>query len=172
MHTPCLPFGAPGAVAERGNIIANNVFERVRSLEPLSLGFPSVQAVYLDDQHSGRRCVCAHTHRAHREQSTPVLIGHPQVVDPGPGGLLVEWLGVSFVESSVPILCSSVLDAVFDVALCWGGGCLVVVVVMVVVVGGGGKWSRHCCREQYVQGLSTGHPGWWGPGRRRQRQRV
>eukprot|EP00730_Choanoeca_flexa_P000772 TRINITY_DN10329_c0_g1_i3.p1 TRINITY_DN10329_c0_g1~~TRINITY_DN10329_c0_g1_i3.p1 ORF type:complete len:562 (+),score=121.97 TRINITY_DN10329_c0_g1_i3:178-1863(+) len=37
----------------RGNVIVNNTFKSVRRTEPTTLGFPSVQAVYLDDEMSG-----------------------------------------------------------------------------------------------------------------------
>lgn len=34
----------------RGNIIRNNYFGHIRATEKTALGFPSVQAIYLDDQ--------------------------------------------------------------------------------------------------------------------------
>jgi len=37
----------------RGNIIQNSLFENIQMLEPIRLGSPSVQAIYLDDQMSG-----------------------------------------------------------------------------------------------------------------------
>ena len=36
-----------------GNVIANNTFENIRNREHMTLGSPSVQAIYLDDQLSG-----------------------------------------------------------------------------------------------------------------------
>eukprot|EP00039_Didymoeca_costata_P009071 m.120145 g.120145 ORF g.120145 m.120145 type:complete len:652 (+) comp14348_c0_seq2:16-1971(+) len=37
----------------RGNVLRNNTFIRIRMTEKTELGFPSVQAIYLDDQMSG-----------------------------------------------------------------------------------------------------------------------
>jgi len=37
----------------RGNVVRGNKFTRVRMTEPTSLGYASVQAIYLDDQNSG-----------------------------------------------------------------------------------------------------------------------
>jgi len=38
---------------DRGNILRDNVFENIFMREPIHLGWPSVQGVYLDDQMSG-----------------------------------------------------------------------------------------------------------------------
>jgi hypothetical protein len=49
-------FYAGRSFAQRGNSISDNVFERIRTTLKRSsvvLGFPSVQAIYLDDQNSG-----------------------------------------------------------------------------------------------------------------------
>ena len=37
----------------RGNVVRNNTFRRIRAREKTSLGYPSVQALYLDDEHAG-----------------------------------------------------------------------------------------------------------------------
>jgi hypothetical protein len=41
------------AWSNRGNVLRNSVFKRIRNTTPFHLGDPSVQAVYLDDQISG-----------------------------------------------------------------------------------------------------------------------
>jgi len=38
---------------DRGNVLRQNTFENIYNIEPIVLGWPSVQAVYLDDQMSG-----------------------------------------------------------------------------------------------------------------------
>jgi len=38
---------------DRGNVLRDNIFENIYMKEPVHLGWPSVQAVYLDDQMSG-----------------------------------------------------------------------------------------------------------------------
>jgi hypothetical protein len=62
LHDLCYETSDSGAFytgrsyAERGNVIAFNVFERIRTTlrnSSFVLGFPSVQAIYLDDQMSG-----------------------------------------------------------------------------------------------------------------------
>ena len=34
----------------RGNVVRNNLFQHIRTTEKTALGYPSVQAIYLDDQ--------------------------------------------------------------------------------------------------------------------------
>ena len=41
------------AFINRGNVLRNNTFRRVRQEDTTFLGYPSVQAIYLDDQMSG-----------------------------------------------------------------------------------------------------------------------
>ena len=35
---------------DRGNVIRGNIFRNIRNTEKTHLGYPSVQAIYLDDQ--------------------------------------------------------------------------------------------------------------------------
>jgi len=46
-------FYAGRSWAERGNIVKNNVFQRIRRIENATHGYGRVQAIYLDDQMSG-----------------------------------------------------------------------------------------------------------------------
>ena len=41
------------AWVNRGNVLKNSLFKRIRNTTPFHLGAPSVQAIYLDDQMSG-----------------------------------------------------------------------------------------------------------------------
>jgi len=49
----CGAFYVGRSYAERGNVVENNIFEHIRSLENATNGYPSVTAIYLDDQDSG-----------------------------------------------------------------------------------------------------------------------
>lgn len=41
------------AFINRGNVLRNNTFRKIRMQSHTNLGYPSVQAIYLDDQMAG-----------------------------------------------------------------------------------------------------------------------
>jgi len=49
----CGAFYVGRSWAERGNVIENNLFEKIRTLENTTNGYNRVQGIYLDDQESG-----------------------------------------------------------------------------------------------------------------------
>jgi len=51
--TDCGAFYTGRSWIDRGNILRGNIFQDIYDTEKISLGWPSVQAVYLDDQMSG-----------------------------------------------------------------------------------------------------------------------
>lgn len=83
-------FYAGRSWAERGNIVRNNRFERIRTTENASLGYSHVQAIYLDDQVAGYRVI----NNTIIDSDTGILLG---------GGRDNHLIGNKFIRTALPL---------------------------------------------------------------------
>jgi len=84
-------FYAGRSYAERGNVVSNNVFRRIRMTENATLGYPHVQALYLDDQMSGYSLI----NNTIFDSDTGILLG---------GGRDNRVVGNRFVRTALPLM--------------------------------------------------------------------
>jgi len=86
----CGAFYVGRSWADRGNIVENNLFERIRIREAPTHGYPHAQAIYLDDQMSGWALI----DNTFVDVDTGVLIG---------GGRDNHLIGNTFIRTGLPL---------------------------------------------------------------------
>lgn len=83
-------FYAGRSWADRGNVVQNNLFERIRTTENAALGYSHVQAMYLDDQMSGYSLI----NNTVLDSDTGILLG---------GGRDNRFIGNRFIRTDIPL---------------------------------------------------------------------